>query len=79
MGRAGKDREVGRMKSPCVKDCLDRLPCGACRKNCEAFREYEAQRLGRDNGTTVGALTAGRKSMFRRGWRSAQRGKNHKR
>ena len=67
------------MKSPCVKDCLDRLLGGACRKSCEAFREYEAQRLERDNGTTVGALTAGRKSMFRRGWRSAQRGKNHKR
>lgn len=33
------------MKSPCVKDCPDRLPCGACRKSCEAFREYEAQRL----------------------------------
>jgi hypothetical protein len=67
------------MKSPCVKECPDRLPCGACRKSCEAFREYEAQRLERDNGTTVGALTAGRKSMFQRGWRSAQRGKNHKR
>ena len=79
MGRAGKDREVGRMKSPCVKDCPDRLPCGACRKSCESFREYEAQRLGRDYGTTVGALTAGRKSVFRRGRRSAQRGKNHKR
>lgn len=33
------------MKSPCVKECPDRLPCGACRKSCEAFREYEAQRL----------------------------------
>lgn len=48
------------MKSPCIKDCPDRLPCGACRKACEAFREYEAQRLERDNGTTVGALTASR-------------------
>lgn len=34
------------MKSPCVKDCPDRLPCGACRKSCEAFREYEAQPAG---------------------------------
>ena len=67
------------MKSPCGKDCPDRIPGGACRKSCEAFREYETQRLERDNGTTVGAVTAGRKSMFRRGWRSAQRGKNHKR
>lgn len=24
------------VKSPCVKDCPDRLPCGACRKSCEA-------------------------------------------
>lgn len=39
------------MKSPCVKDCPDRLPGGACRKSCEAFRGYEAQRLGRDYGT----------------------------
>lgn len=67
------------MKSPCVKECPERLPCGVCRKSCEAFLAYEAQRLERVNGTTVGALTAGRKSMFRRGWRSAQRGKNHKR
>lgn len=79
MGCSGKDCEVGRMKSPCVKDCPDRLTGGACRKSCEAFREYETQRLGRDYGTNVGAVTAGRKSMFRRRWRSAQRGKNHKR
>ena len=33
------------MKSPCVKDCPDRLPCGVCRKDCQEFRAYEARRL----------------------------------
>jgi hypothetical protein len=34
-----------KLKSPCVQDCPDRLPGGACRKSCEAFRAYEAKRL----------------------------------
>ena len=33
------------MKSPCVKDCQDRMPCGLCRKTCEKFLEYESERL----------------------------------
>ena len=67
------------MKSPCVKDCPDRLPCGACRKSCEAFRAYEAQRLEDVRSLSVGSLTAGKKSMCRADWRSTQRGKNHRR
>lgn len=34
-----------KLKSPCIKDCPDRLPCGACRKTCERFLKYEAKRL----------------------------------
>lgn len=70
---------ISGMKSPCVKDCPDRLPCGACRKSCEAFREYEAQRLENVRSLSVGSLTAGKKSMCRADWRSTQRGKNHRR
>ena len=33
------------MKSPCVKDCPDRMPCGACRKNCDRFFLYVFDRL----------------------------------
>lgn len=67
------------MKSPCVRDCPGRLPCGACRKVCEAFREYEKERLESVPSLSVGSLTAGKKSMCRAGWRSTQRGKNHRR
>lgn len=34
-----------KLKSPCAQDCPDRLPCGRCRKSCERFLAYEAQRL----------------------------------
>lgn len=68
-----------KQKSPCVKDCPDRLPCGACRKVCEAFQVYEARRLENVRSLSVGSLTAGKKSMYRADWRSIQRGKNHKR
>lgn len=67
------------MKSPCVRDCPGRLPCRACRKSCEAFRECEAQRLEDVRSLSVGSLTAGKKSMCRADWRSTQRGKNHRR
>lgn len=36
------------MKSPCVKECPDRLPGGACRKSCEAFKgRFELRVIGR--------------------------------
>lgn len=67
-----------RQKSPCVQDCPDRLPCGACRKSCEAFQEYEKERLERKTWQEK-PVTAGRKAMIRNGWRYSQRGKNHMR
>lgn len=78
MGRAGKDREVGRMKSPCVKDCPDRLPCGVCRKSCEAFRAYEAQRL-EEKPWVDQANTAARERYVRQSARFAKAGKRHMR
>lgn len=78
MGCAGKDREVGRMKSPCVKDCLDRLPCGACRKSCEAFRAYEAQRL-EEKPWVDQANTVARERYVRQSARFAKAGKRHMR
>lgn len=78
MGGAGKDREVGRMKSPCVKDCPDRLPCGTCRKSCEAFRVYEAQRL-EEKPWVDQANTAARERYVRQSARYATDGKRHMR
>ena len=66
------------MKSPCVKDCPDRLPCGACRKNCEAFRAYEKERLA-PRAWQEKPVTAGRKAMIRAGWMHDKRGKRHMR
>lgn len=49
------------MRSPCVKDCPDRLPCGKCRENCQhGFQEYEKERL--KDTLYVGSITAGRKT-----------------
>ena len=61
------------MKSPCVKDCPDRLPCGACRKSCEAFREYEAQRL-EEKPWVDQANTAARERYVRQSARFAKAG-----
>lgn len=78
MGCTGKDREVGRMKSPCVKDCPDRLPCGACRKSCEAFRAYEAKRLEEKPWVDC-SNTAARERYVRQSARFAKAGKRHMR
>lgn len=78
MGRAGKDREVGRMKSPCVKECPDRLPCGACRKSCEAFLAYEAKRL-EGKPWVDQANTVARERYVRQSARFAKAGKRHMR
>ena len=56
------------MKSPCVADCPNRLPCGDCRASCKEFQKYEAERLKAtyfDNDYT----TAGRKSKYHNYWR----------
>lgn len=66
------------MKSPCVKDCPDRLPCGACRKSCEAFRAYEAQRLEERHWEDT-ANTAARERLLRDSYKYAARGKRHMR
>lgn len=74
------------MKSPCVKDCPDRLPCGACRKTCEAFRAYEIQRLQKKNvGRPSEHLRAGTvcaaEREIRKGWKTAyeidRKGRQH--
>lgn len=66
------------MKSPCVKDCPDRLPCGACRKSCEAFRAYEAKRLTERHWEDA-ANTAARERLLRDSYKYAARGKRHMR
>lgn len=66
------------MKSPCVKDCPDRLPCGACRKSCEAFRAYEAQRLEEKPWVDC-SNTAARERYVRQSTRYAKDGKRHMR
>lgn len=78
MGCARKDREVGWMKSPCVKECPDRLPCGACRQSCEAFRAYEAQRLEEKPWVDC-SNTAARERYVRQSARFAKAGKRHMR
>ena len=69
---------MGGVKSPCVKDCPDRLPCGACRKTCEATREYEARRLEEKPGVDQ-SNTAARERYVRQSARNAKRGKRHMR
>lgn len=66
------------MKSPCVKDCPDRLPCGACRQNCEAFWEYEARRLEKKTWVDQ-ANTYARERFVRQSARYARDGKRHMR
>lgn len=78
MGCAGKDREVERMKSPCVQDCPDRLPCGACRKTCAEFKEYEEMRL-KEKKYVDYSNTHARERLLRDSFRNAQRGKRHMR
>lgn len=66
------------MKSPCVKDCPERLPCGACRKSCEAFQEYETRRL--EGKTWVDqSNTYARERYVRQSARYAKAGKRHMR
>lgn len=66
------------MKSPCVQDCSERLPCGACRKSCEAFQEYETRRL--EGKTWVDqSNTYARERYVRQSARFAKAGKRHMR
>ena len=67
-----------KLKSPCVQDCPDRLPCGACRKSCEAFRVYENQRLEGKPWVDC-SNTAARERYVRQSARNAKRGKRHMR
>lgn len=66
------------MKSPCVKECPDRLPCGACRKGCRAFQEYEVRRLEERHWEDT-ANTAARERLLRESYKYAARGKRHMR
>lgn len=64
------------MKSPCVKDCPDRIPCGLCRKTCEKFLEYESERL-KEKKMDVGTITIARKAICRKSFRSEKRNRRH--
>lgn len=66
------------VKSPCVKDCPDRLPCGDCRKSCEAFRAYETKRL-EGKPWVDRSNTAARERYVRQSTRFAKAGKRHMR
>lgn len=66
------------MKSPCVKECPDRLPCGACRQSCEAFLSYEAKRLD-EKPWVDQSNTAARERYVRQSARYAKDGKRHMR
>lgn len=66
------------MKSPRVKECPDRLPCGACWKACEAFLAYEAKRL-EEKPWVDQANTASRERYVRQSARFAKAGKRHMR
>lgn len=67
-----------KLKSPCVQDCPDRLPCGDCRKSCEAFLAYEAQRLEEKPWVDC-SNTAARERYVRQSARFAKAGKRHMR
>jgi hypothetical protein len=54
------------------------LPCGKCRQNCEAFREYEAKRL-EEKPWVDQANTAARERYVRQSARFAKAGKRHMR
>ena len=60
------------MKSPCVADCPNRLPCGDCRASCKEFQKYEAERLKAAHFDTS-SITAGRKSKYHNYWRYKRR------
>ena len=64
------------MKSPCVKDCPDRMPCGACRKTCDRFLEYESERM-KEKKMDVGTITIARKAICRKSFRSEKRNRRH--
>ncbi len=66
------------MKSPCVKDCPDRLPRGACRKDCQEFRAYEARRLKEKPWVDQSNIYA-RERYVRQSARFAKAGKRHMR
>lgn len=69
---------VEKLKSPCAKDCPDRLSCGACRMSCEAFRAYEAQRL-EEKPWVDQANTFARERYVRQSARYAKAWKRHMR
>ena len=69
---------MGGMKSPCVRDCPDRLPCGACRNNCERFLAYEAKRL-EDKPWVDQSNTVARERFVRQSARFAKGGKRRMR
>ncbi len=66
------------MKSPCVQDCPNRLPCGRCRMNCEAFQAYETQRL-EEKPWVDQSNTYARERYVRQSARYAKAGKRHMR
>lgn len=68
----------GKLKSPCAQDCTDRLPCGRCRKSCERFLAYEAQRLEEKPWVDT-SNTYARERFVRQSARNAKRGKRHMR
>lgn len=67
-----------KLKSPCIKDCRDRLPCGACRKSCERFLKYEAKRL-EGKPWVDQSNTFARERYVRQSARFAKAGKRHMR
>lgn len=67
-----------KLKSPCVQDCPDRLPCGRCRKTCERFLTYEAQRLEEKPWVDT-SNTYARERFVRQSARYAKAGKRHMR
>lgn len=66
------------MKSPCVQDCPDRLPCGRCRKSCERFLKYESKRL-EGKPRVDQSNTYARERYVRQSARYAKAGKRHMR
>ena len=60
------------MKSPCVADCPNRLPCGDCRASCKEFQKYAAERL-KATSLDTDSITAGRKSKYHNYWRYKRR------
>ena len=67
-----------KLKSPCVQDCTDRLPCGRCRKICERFIKYEARRLAEKTWVDQ-SNTYDRERYVRQSARYAKAGKRHMR